>query len=325
MSRRRKARLKVEKGRMALHATPDGGSRCIPWIRFSTAPEPHLWITATVHGNEVTGIRALQKLYQYLRAEPFLGTVSIAPVLNPGGLARNQREVPETLEDLNRFFPGRPDGGSAERMANAIFQTIEKDRPDCHVDLHAESVSSVPYVILDRYLDVGAAQLRAEVEELSSSFQIPRLYDWPVEQYRANRLDSSLSGAMVNRARLPSFTVELGPSFQAPEPMADIAFRGLLGVLLRLGMLQDPRPELAPPVTMRRDTPLRAQRSGLVRCLVQPGQSVTEGDPLCELSDIFGEELQTLMSPVSGLVIALPDRYWFSEGVPLLTMAVPDQ
>ncbi|MBI3893768.1 MAG: succinylglutamate desuccinylase/aspartoacylase family protein [Candidatus Wallbacteria bacterium] len=320
------ARLHEDRGKIELFETADGGARGIPWARFTRGDGPRLFVTSTVHGNEVTGIRALQKLYAELRSHPFRGAVTCAPVLNPGGCEANRREVPETMEDLNRHFPGRADGGFIERVAARIFAAIVADAPDCHVDLHADSSESVAYVILDRYLSPEAARLRPKVDALSACFDATRIYDWPLDQYRANRLDASLSGSVLNQGRLPSFTVELGTLRYPDEAKAGLACAGLLRVMGRLGMLPD-SDQLPPPapVTLRRATPLRAERGGFVRYLVRAGQHVAASERVCEVSDVFGDGAERLSTPVGGQVLSIPDRYWCSPGMGLLTMAVPDE
>ncbi len=318
-----------ERGRVEVCETVDGATRGLPWIRFRRGDGPRLVVTSAVHGNEVTGIRALQLFYDELRAKSFHGTVTCLPMLNPSGCESNRREVSETSEDLNRYFPGRSDGGFAERLARAGYQAILGESPDCHVDLHADSSESIAYVILDRYLNAESAQLLPRVESLSAAFEAIRLYDWPLDQYRSNRLDASLSGSVLNQGKVPSFTVELGTLRYADEAKAVLACRGLLGVMARLGMLEPAAtggPEAgAPKVELRRCTPLRAERAGFGRFLVRAGQRVEAGMVICELSDVFRTRVEELKSPVSGVVLSIPDRYWFSPGMGLLTMAVRDE
>ena len=57
------SKLEVERFRVDLYEMPDGAVRGVPCVRYSRGEGPKVWVTSTVHGNEVTGIRALQKLY----------------------------------------------------------------------------------------------------------------------------------------------------------------------------------------------------------------------------------------------------------------------
>ncbi|KKQ83805.1 MAG: hypothetical protein UT04_C0025G0001, partial [Candidatus Daviesbacteria bacterium GW2011_GWF2_38_7] len=44
-------------------------------------------------------------------------------VMNPLGYEMASRVSPYDDEDLNRQFPGDPQGSTAERLANVIFET----------------------------------------------------------------------------------------------------------------------------------------------------------------------------------------------------------
>jgi hypothetical protein len=320
----RRSTTKVERGEVPLYTLACGGKRGLPWVRHSRGDGPVLAVTSAVHGDETSGVRAQQLLWRKLQTLTFTGTIFSLPVVNPGAFEAGTRRVAETDEDLNRNFPGRPDGSYTERVAYAAFQTLLAEKPDCHVDLHCDATASIPYVILDRYLDARVERMKRRVEELSASFGVLRMYDWPLELYRSAKLDASLSGSVLNRGRLPSFTVELGPCRAADERMASLACRGLLALMARLGML--PGKPLAPagPVALRRFTAVRAERSGLVRFRVRPGQRVQAQTPLCDLSGLLDGAPTVFRSPSPGLVVSMPDRCWCTPGQPLVTLAVAD-
>lgn len=315
---------RLERGELPLYALVGGGRRGLPWARFSRGGGPVLCVSSGVHGDETSGIRAQQMLWRKLQTLTFTGTVFSLPVVNPGAFEAGTREVAETREDLNRNFPGRADGSFTERVAHTAFQALLAEKPDCHVDLHCDATASIPYVILDRYLDARAERLKTKVEELSACFDVLRMYDWPLELYRSGRLDASLSGSVLNHGQVPSFTVELGPCRAADESMARLACRGLLAVMVQLGMLPGKPSSGAGPVTLRRLTAVRAERSGLVRFRVRPGGRVKAGAPLCELSGLLDGPPLVLRSPAAGVVVSMPDRCWCTPGQPLVTLAVAD-
>jgi predicted deacylase len=93
---------------------------------------PVIYIVAGVHGDEQAGWRAGNLLKE---ATIHAGTVYIVSPANRYGAKNDQRRTKESW-DLNRSFPGDPEGGDAQRIAHAIFADIQDKQPDLVLDLH---------------------------------------------------------------------------------------------------------------------------------------------------------------------------------------------
>lgn len=93
---------------------------------------PTVYIVAGVHGDEQAGWRAGNLLKT---ATVKAGTVYIVSPANQYGAQNDQRRT-KSLWDLNRSFPGTPDGCDAEQIACAIFNDIRDKQPDIVLDLH---------------------------------------------------------------------------------------------------------------------------------------------------------------------------------------------
>ncbi len=63
-----------------------------PVIKFKGGKGKAVFITAGVHGNEISSQVAAMKLIQYLETHPIKGTVYIMPFMNPKGTAKNVRD-----------------------------------------------------------------------------------------------------------------------------------------------------------------------------------------------------------------------------------------
>ena len=94
-------------------------------------------ITAGVHAGEYVGIQAAIELSQKLKIEKVTGTIIIVKVLNrPAFEARNGSMGLADAKNLNREFPGNPDGTEMERLAWAISQELQPVA-DYYIDLHS--------------------------------------------------------------------------------------------------------------------------------------------------------------------------------------------
>ncbi len=75
--------------------------------------------------------------------------VDIIPEVNLQAIEIGERENPRDGKDLNRLFPGDPDGTVSDRLAYDIFQKTKSY--DCVIDLHTYGVGGrcIPYMLTD--------------------------------------------------------------------------------------------------------------------------------------------------------------------------------
>ena len=86
-------------------------------------PGPVLGVTAAVHGNELNGIPVIQRLMAGLDVDSLCGTVVAVPIVNLPGYQENRRELVPHM-DLNRLFPGRPDGNVGQIYAHRFVERV---------------------------------------------------------------------------------------------------------------------------------------------------------------------------------------------------------
>jgi predicted deacylase len=113
---------------------------------------PCLALVAGVHGDEYDGILALQAIAGDVEPSELRGTLLIVPVANPFAFAAGQRRTPEDDTDLNRVFPGNPDGSLSERLADRLVHGLLREA-DLIFTLHGATSSGIlaPWV---EFLDV---------------------------------------------------------------------------------------------------------------------------------------------------------------------------
>src|SRR5215467_4838108 len=82
-------------------------------------------LTAGIHAAEYTGTLAALRLAKHLDPNSVKGTIVIIPLLNrPGFFERSVYVNPEDGENLNRAFPGKPDGKWSERFAYHLLNDV---------------------------------------------------------------------------------------------------------------------------------------------------------------------------------------------------------
>lgn len=109
---------------------------------------PTLFVTAGIHGGEYPGIAAAMELGRSLDPQEIHGSlIMLHPVNIQGFWARREFIVPEDGKNLNRVFPGNPDGTLSEKTAGLISSSFFP-MADFYVDLHSGDIheSLHPYV-----------------------------------------------------------------------------------------------------------------------------------------------------------------------------------
>lgn len=131
-------------GVIPVSSLPGGGKLEIPVIVVNGAePGPVFWVNAAIHGDEPEGPLAVQMLLERVEPQNLRGALVCVPILNVAAFEAQQRGNPADgfTYDMNRIYPGKPDGYPSERVANAHFEAM-KDLADMEVSIHSGGAHS---------------------------------------------------------------------------------------------------------------------------------------------------------------------------------------
>lgn len=93
---------------------------------------PNVLVLGGVHGNEPAGALAAARICDF---KPLQGKIVVVPQVNPLGLAKNQRYLPE-IGDMNRAYPPTGKVLPADKLAAEIIGLMEKYAISLLLDLH---------------------------------------------------------------------------------------------------------------------------------------------------------------------------------------------
>ncbi|USZ67522.1 succinylglutamate desuccinylase/aspartoacylase family protein [Halorussus salilacus] len=320
---------------------PTGTPERLPVIIAEGEDEgPTLWITAAIHGNEVTGLAVAQDVMTDDLAAEIRGTVVCVPTLNPAGLRRNARTSYYDDEDPNRYFP---DADAESSRPPSVQQLIDErvyeafaDSADALVDLHTAHVGSMPFLIRDRVLygknrtEAEARDLAEDLESLVEAFGMPVVNEYAAEEYTEQNLQRSTAGAALNDAGIPAFTAELGGHEVVDEAVREDAVVGVRNVMRELGVLPgDPDPDAVGPdapvdFPVKRAVHPHTETPGIARHRVDAGDVVEEGDPVADIVTPHGDVKATVESDHDGYVLGRSHGVAAYENDALASMAVAD-
>lgn len=266
---------------------------------------PCLLVTAGVHGSEFCSIEAAQRLLT-LTPEEICGTLLVLPILNMGGFRkRSIYVVPSDGKNLNRVFPGRPDGSESERLAAWLVDQVFP-LADAYLDLHGGDLNEelMPFSIFGRG--------DAKAEALARAFGLPVI----VSSRGTGRTTSAAA-----ELGIPAIIAEVSGNGLWNEAGVDMLLTGVRRVLAMMGMT-DPVPErpVQEPSIVAMNVPA-SPVTGLWYARHKLGDRVAAGQPVGEVRDLFGNVLSTITSPADGFVLYQMTSLSVNEGESLIGIA----
>lgn len=306
--------MRPEKFEIKVGIDDAGQSTSLIGWRFRTgSPGPRLLVTGAVHGDEVTSTGALWYVAEGLVDWVTSGSVTLIPCVNQLAARASQRLVPHENIDLNRRFPGRADGGLADRLAAALVKLLEKH--DALIDVHTAGWA-VPFVLLDHFADPA---LEARVASWAETSSLPVIGEMPASVSDLAGLGRSWSAWAVRLGK-PAVTIEL-PGFHTLDLVGAYAGANAVLNMLTAAPALRAKPKSKPRVTLRRHA-VHADHGGLFEAERKPGDRVRRGERIGYVRSFTGEKLAAVKAPQAGLLIEVQPISAVHVGRRLVTLAV---
>ena len=262
-------------------------------------PGPTVLLIGGCHGDEFEGPVAVLKLLKHLEPEQLRGRIIALPALNAPALNHAARVSPLDNGNLNRAFPGNPDGGPTEMIAHFVEKAL---MPICDyvIDLHSGGKAA--------WFSPCAMTMITENRELSrKNLELAEAFGAPLIWLMGALNDNRSVNSAADRQGLPMIAAELGGGGQVSPETLSIGEHGLINCLVYLGVL---------PASMTHekhqskyfyiDDPSQhvySPHRGLFEPLFAPGDIVKSGDKLGVVYNIqeIEREPTTVCFPVDGV------------------------
>lgn len=257
-------------------------------------------IVTGTHGDELEGQYVCFRLNQIISQQTELldGTVEIYPALNPLGIDSITRGIPNFDLDMNRIFPGDPNGTMAEQTAHAILQDLKG--ADMVIDIHSSNIflREIP-------------QVRININTADRLVPFARLLNidfiWVHEA--ATVLEATLAHSL-NSLDTPTLVVEMGVGMRVNHGYGNRLVTGILNLMHHMGLWKEAPEEqlISKPILSVADEVsfVNADASGVFLTDIRNNIIVEPGEELgCIASPLTGEVLQHVTAPVHGLLFTL--------------------
>lgn len=255
------------------------GAVMIPIAVVKNGRGPTALLTGANHGDEYEGPIALFNLANELKASDVAGRAIIVPAFNYPAFRAGTRTSPIDKGNLNRVFPGRPDGGVTEKIAD-YFQRHLLPLADVVLDIHSggKTLQFIPFAAA-HVLPDKAQQARcvAAMEAFNAPHGLMLLEIDSVGMY------DSAAEAMGKTF----LSTELGGGGSASVLTAEVAERGTRNLLIHAGILNgriDRRPSLMLDMPSG-DCYVTSEGSGLFEPRVELGAKLRKGEVIARVHD----------------------------------------
>lgn len=293
----------VQHGHLRLphsHDESAWGSLMIPVSVVKNGEGPTALLTGANHGDEYEGPLALVDLARSLQMDDITGRVIIAPFMNYPAFLAGTRTSPIDKGNMNRVFPGRPDGTVTEKIAD-YFQRTLLPLADVVLDFHSggKTLDFLPFAA-SHILDDKEHESRCR--DACAAFNAP----WSIAM---REIDSAgmYDGAVEDMGKT-FVTTELGGGGSSSVETVAIARKGARNLLIHGGILAGEMEtagtrQLAQPGD---DCFHFAEDPGLIEFAESLGDSVKEGDILARIWETghLGREPRQIRSKMDGLLTA---------------------
>lgn len=257
-------------------------------------------IVTGTHGDELEGQFICYQLQHEIKEnlDALDGTIEVYPALNPLGVDSITRGIPTFDLDMNRIFPGNPNGSMAEQAAYAVIEDLKG--ADMVIDIHSSNIflREVPQV----RINVNTANLLVPyAKHLNLEFI------WIHEA--ATVLESTLAHSL-NSINTPCLVIELGVGMRINHYYGKNTVRGILNLMYEMGMWKEKPTDLInlhPILSQGSEVAfVNANHSGIFSTETHNSSIVEKGQELGQIiSPLTGEIIERVLSPVRGFLFTI--------------------
>lgn len=254
----------------------------VPVVSIANGHGPTVLVTGGVHGDEAEGQIAALNLAREIRPDDVRGRLLIMPCLSPDASREFTRLWPSGA-NLNRSFPGSPDGPPDEQLADYLTRAVF---PMCDAvcDIHSggRSMLCLPW-----------SEIHLVEDRRQRAAMIDAMLAWNTD-YHFAYIDIAGGGLLVGEAERQgkmAVGTELGGGGHVTAAIHRLAARGLRNFLRHTGVLAGPLETRAtlglPPATilgaLDAGDYLLAPESGLFEAVADLGAAVAPGETVGRL------------------------------------------
>ncbi|MBX2868122.1 MAG: N(2)-acetyl-L-2,4-diaminobutanoate deacetylase DoeB [Acidiferrobacterales bacterium] len=275
------------------------GAVMIPITVVQNGEGPTALLTGANHGDEYEGPIALWSLANELESKNVRGRVIIVPAMNYPAFTTGKRTSSIDGGNMNRVFPGNPNGTITEIIADYFNRTL-LPLADFVVDIHSggKTLQFVPF---------AAAHILENKEQQAKCVAAMQAFNAPYSVMLLELDAVHMYDTAAESQGKVFVSTELGGGGSADAHTTAIAKRGINNILKHAGILEG---EVILDDSVQIDMPdgrcfITSEHSGLLEMRVNLGDPVKEGDVIAHVHDIERTGIQPVeyRAQINGMLV----------------------
>lgn len=255
-------------------------------------------IVGAMRGNEVQQLYICSRLVQALekieRQKGILGNneILIIPSVNYLSMNAGRRFWIGEQSDINREFPGNPEGEPPSRVAAAVMEAVKGYRYGIQFASFYETGEFIPHI---RMMETGY-----QSTSLANLFGLPY-----VVTSKPRPFDKRTLNYNWQMQKTDAFSLYTGATEEVDEEQADLAVSSVLRFLTRMGIIRYycHNGYIASVLEEKNLVPVKSNAAGFFKRRAWLNKEVYRGETLAEVIDPFeGKVLSKIKSPTDGIV-----------------------
>lgn len=284
----------------------DGTNISIPVILVrGKKPGKTLCVNGCIHGDEFAGMQAIIRVAHEITPEELCGTLVAVPTVNVPAVEDLARINHYDHANLNRIFPGNPQGTLTQQIASVFLEEVVK-KCDGMVDLHGGGgYASMNNMVI----------AQGGYEELVWDLALATGFDlvWLGGPWGGTGRISAL------QAGIPAITVESGGGMLSKEE--DVAIHmGMIKSVMRFFKMLPGEPNVAKKFRIMTGGETLAKKGGFFHPYTKSGQNVKKGELVGIITDLHGRKIVDVTAPTDGVLTQLRYATPVSPGDPLFIL-----
>jgi predicted deacylase len=274
---------------------------------------PVLLLNAATHGNELIGVEVIRRVMEKFTPKDLKGTIVGVPIVNVPAYNVGQRSDPLDKKDMNREFPGDPDGSITQQLAYFFYSNIVKEA-DYIIDFHS---AEYPDVMLP-HIRVRTNENSKESKLLAQAFSTEIIWEGKGERGMLQVCAASDGKAII--------TVEIGAASGLEEAGIEAGVGGVENVMTILGITKGTAEIHDYQIYVKSSEKWqRSPHGGIFRPFVKLGDIIEKGHVLGEIADPFNLKIDKIKAESSGLIAGMKTSPVVRTGTRLFFLLPPKE
>jgi predicted deacylase len=275
---------------------------------------PVFTIVAGIHGYEYAPIIAVQQLMSEIKPGKLKGTLVIVPVANMAGFyGRSIFYNPQDGKNLNRVFPGNPEGTISERLAHLITSGIIS-RSNVFLDIHAGDGNEDLLDFVCYYDNKQTPEQTSLARRLTecAGFKYNVVYPFSLQASQP----AEYAFKQATRQGVTALSIEAGKLGGVDSKSVEATKKAVYNMLAEMKMYE--------PLAGKKDTEnkiwlngqdyIKSPGKGIFYSVLKSGDKIIAGQKLGFITDVFGTKLAEITGSQAGIILYKIDTPPVLEG-----------